>query len=120
MFDGLNRMLLAAVLFLAGAGLLVAPTLLAVDYPAPADTSSAIIGIVMMLSAIGIGYGSLDFWSRLTLGVGAWSLVAPVPLGFYDGNAGFWSHMAAGFASLLVGVAGHELMGRRQAVQSAA
>ena len=110
MITGLHRGLLAAALFVAGAALLVAPRLFA--GPEAVDLSSAVIGVVMMLAAVGFGYGSLELWSRLALGLGAWSLVAPVLFGLQ--GVGFWSHMFAGFATMLSGVAGHELLERRR------
>ena len=113
MFDWLNKRILAIALALSGVWLLVAPVLFAAAYDHSAELSGAVIGLVLLLTAVGLGYGSLDFWSRFALGVGTWTLVAPILFGFYDPGASFWSHMAAGFAALLIGVGGHELMARR-------
>ena len=114
MFNRLNRTMLAIALALSGAWLLVAPALFETAYDPGAILSGGVIGTVLILTAIGLGYGSLEFWSRLTLGFGTWTLVAPILFGFYDGGPSFWSHVAAGFAALLVGIAGHELITRQQ------
>jgi len=114
MFKRLNRAILAIPLALSGAWLLVAPALFQVGYDPGAVLSGTVIGMVLILAAIGLGYGSLDFWSRFALGLGTWTLVAPILFGFYDGGPSFWSHVAAGFVALLVGVAGHELIVRQQ------
>lgn len=67
----------------------------------------------MILTAAGLGYGNLALWSAISLGGGAWTLIAPVAFGFYDGGEAFWTHMAAGFAWMLAGLAGHELLARQ-------
>ena len=113
MFDWLNKRLLAILLALSGAWLLVAPVLFPAGYGPSAELSGTVIGVVLMLAAVGLGYGSLDFWSRFALGAGTWTLVAPILFGFHDPGASFWSHIAVGFAALLIGVGGHELMTRR-------
>ena len=112
MLDKLNRMRVAGSLAAAGAAVLLLPAFLAFDLPSVGALSSNLIGVVMMLTAAGIAYGSLPLWSGLALGGGAWTLIAPVALGFYDGEEAFWTHMAAGFAWMLAGLAGHELLAR--------
>jgi hypothetical protein len=72
--------------------------------------SGGIIGAVMVLVGVGIGYGSLDWWSRFALGIGTWSMVAPIILGFQYDSAPFWSHMAGGLVAMIVGIGGHELI----------
>ena len=114
MFNRLNRTMLAIALALSGAWLLVAPALFETGYDSGAILSGGVIGAVLILAAVGLGYGSLDFWSRLTLGLGTWTLVSPILFGFYEGGPSFWSHVAAGATALLVGIAGHELISRRQ------
>jgi hypothetical protein len=110
MLNRFNRMRVAAGLGAAGAAVLLLPALLAFDLPSVGALSSNLIGVVMMLTAAGIAYGSLALWSAVALGGGAWTLVAPVALGFYDGGEAFWTHMVAGFAWMLAGLAGHELL----------
>lgn len=109
----LNRRILALSLGIAGVAVFLLPILLGFDLPSMGAISSNTIGVVMMLTAVGIGYGNLAFWSAFALGAGAWTLVAPVVLGFYDGSEAFWTHMAAGFIWMLIGLAGHELLARR-------
>jgi hypothetical protein len=116
MFNRLNRILLASALALSGAWLLIAPALFGAGYDPGAILSGGVVGTVLILTSLGLGYGSLEFWSRLTLGFGTWTLVAPILFGFYDGGPSLWSHAAAGFAALLVGIAGHELTTRQQSV----
>ena len=110
----LNRTALMMAMLAAGLGLLVTPVLFEDFYPSAAMISSGTLGAVTALVAIGIGYGSLEWWSRFALGIGTWTLVAPMILGFYEGGAGFWGHFAAGLVSLLSGVVGHELTGRAE------
>lgn len=106
----LNKTVLMAAMILAGLGLLAAPVLLGLAYPSAATISSGVAGAIMVLVGIGLGYGSLDWWSRFALGIGTWTLVAPMLLGFYEDGSAFWAHMVAGFITLLCGVAGHELI----------
>lgn len=113
MLNRLERRHVAAGLATAGAVVLLMPVLLGLDLPSIGAISSNSIGVVMMLTAVGIGYGNLALWSALALGGGAWTLIAPVALGFYDGGAAFWTHMAAGFAWMLAGLAGHEVLARQ-------
>ena len=113
MLNRLGRRHVAAGLGAAGAAVLLLPALMAFDLPSIGMISSNLIGVVMMLSAVGIGYGNLALWSALALGGGAWTLIAPVALGFYDDGPAFWTHMAAGFAWMLAGLAGHEILERR-------
>lgn len=113
MWNKLKRIHVAATLAAAGAVVLLVPVLLDLELPSIGAISSNVIGVVMMLTAAGIAYGSLALWSALALGGGAWTLVAPVALGFYDGGEAFWTHMAAGFAWMLAGLAGHELLTRQ-------
>lgn len=115
----MKRIFVAAGLFAGGVALVLAPLLAGSAYPSAAVTSSTAIGAVMAIAAVGLGYASLGFWSCVALGIGAWSFVVPVLLGFYGGNAGFWLHMAAGFVSMLAGIAGHELLARRREGHSA-
>ena len=110
MFTWANRTVLMLAMVAAGLGILATPVLTGLTYPSAAVLSSGIIGAVMMLVGIGLGYGSLEWWSRIAVGIATWTLVAPMLLGFYEGGAGFWAHMAAGLVSLVSGVAGHELM----------
>jgi len=114
MFIATNRKLVAIGLGFAGAAVLLVPALLGFALPTVGTVSSNMIGVVMMLTAAGIAYGNLAFWSALALGAGAWSLVAPVLLGFYDGGTAFWTHMGAGFAWMSAGLAGHELLARER------
>ena len=114
MLTWLNRAALMVVMLAAGLALLATPVLFEGSYPPAAVISSGTLGAVTALVAIGIGYGSLEWWSRFALGIGTWTLVAPMLLGFYEGGAAFWAHMAAGFVALLSGVAGHELIGTGQ------
>ena len=115
MFDWLSKRILAIALALSGALLLVAPVLFGTTFEPSAELSGAVIGVVLILAGVGLGYGSLDFWSRLALGVGTWTLVTPILFGFDDRSPSFWSHMLAGLIALIVGVGGHELMARRKA-----
>lgn len=112
MLKSLNRKWLAAGLGAAGGLMLMLPVLLGLDLGAPGADSSSIIAAVMILTAVGIGYGNLALWSAVALGGGAWTLIAPVALGFYDGGQAFWLHMAAGLAWMLAGLGGHELLVR--------
>jgi hypothetical protein len=114
MLKPLNRSALMLAMLAAGLGLLVTPVMFEDFYAPAAMISSGTLGAVTALVAIGIGYGSLVWWSRFALGVGTWTLVAPMLLGFYQGGAGFWAHIIAGLVSLLSGVAGHELIERAQ------
>jgi hypothetical protein len=114
MFIAANRKLIALGLGLAGVAVLLVPVLLGFGLPSIGAVSSNMIGVVMMLTAAGVAYGSLAFWSALALGAGAWSLVAPVLLGFYDGGTAFWTHMAAGLAWMSAGLVGHELLARER------
>jgi hypothetical protein len=114
MIDVLNRKRLAAAIGAAGAAVLLLPVALGLALPSAGAISGNVIGVVMMLTAVGIGYGNLALWSAVALGAGAWTLIAPVALGFYDGGTAFWTHMAAGFAWLLGGLAGHELIARTE------
>ena len=91
----------------AGFGLLAAPVLFDQVYASTA-LASGIIGAVMILVGIGIGYASVAWWSRFAMGIGTWSMVAPLALGFYDDAPALWTHIVAGLVALLVGVAGHE------------
>lgn len=109
MFAWVNKSILMIGMIVAGLGLLIAPMLVGPAY-APAELSSGIIGAVMLLVGIGLRYGSAEWWSSFALGIGTWSMVAPIALGFYHEGPAFWSHVAAGLASLLIGVGGHELM----------
>ena len=109
MFSWVNRTMLLIGMAVAGFGLLTAPILIGPSY-APAELVSGVIGAVMILVAIGLGYGSVEWWSRFALGIGTWSMVAPLALGFYDQAPPFWAHLAAGFVALVIGVAGHELV----------
>lgn len=113
MLNRLERRHVAAALGVAGAAVVILPVLLSLGLPSIGAISSNSVGVVMMLSAVGIGYGNLALWSALALGGGAWTLIAPVAFGFYDGGAAFWTHMAAGFAWMLAGLAGHELLQRQ-------
>lgn len=113
MLNRLSRRHVAVSLAAAGAAVLLLPVLLSLGLPSIGAISSNSIGVVMMLSAVGIGYGNLALWSALALGGGAWTLIAPVAFGFYDGGPAFWTHMAAGFAWMLAGLAGHEVLKRR-------
>lgn len=112
MLKALNRKLVAAGLGAAGVLVLLLPVLLGFDLPSIGVTSGSIIGVAMILTAVGIAYGSLALWSAVALGGGAWTLIAPVALGFYDGGEAFWTHMAAGLAWMLAGLGGHELLVR--------
>lgn len=113
MLNRLNRIHVAASLAAAGAAVLLLPVLLGFGLPSAGAISSNVIGVVMLLSAAGVAYGNLALWSALALGGGAWTLIAPVAFGFYDGGEAFWTHMAAGFAWILAGLAGHELVARQ-------
>lgn len=118
MLDRVNRMIVAAMLGTFGAAVLLAPAIFRFELPSAGATSSSLIGVVMMLAAVGIGYGNLSLWSAISLGGGAWTLIAPVAFGFYDGGEAFWTHMVAGLAWMLAGLAGHELLARQsQAVR---
>lgn len=113
MFGWINKTMLMLAMAIAGLGLMVTPAL--VDLASPsAVLSSGIIGALMVVVGVGFGFGSIDWWSRFALGIGTWSMVAPVLLGFYAGGAGFWAHIGAGLVGLLCGVAGHELIGRQR------
>ena len=125
MFAWLDRTALMVAMVAAGLGLLMTPAVFGVEYPSAAVLSSGVLGAVMVLVGIGVGYGSLEWWARFALGIATWTFVAPMVLGFYEGGAAFWAHMAAGFIGLVSGVAGHELMvtvrtpsGRRSAIAS--
>jgi hypothetical protein len=109
MFSWVNRIVLMIGMAIAGLGLLTAPILIGPSY-APAELISGVIGAVMILVAVGLGYGSVEWWSRFALGIGTWSMVAPLALGFYYQAPPFWAHLAAGFVALVIGVAGHELV----------
>ena len=109
----MKRILVSAVLFAGAVALVLAPVVAGGAYPSAATTSSTVIGAVMAIAAVGLAYGTLEFWSCVALGIGAWSFVAPVLFGFYGSNSGFWLHMIAGFISMLTGVAGHELLARQ-------
>ena len=108
----MNRKIVAAALFAGGIALVLAPLVLGAGYPSAAATSSTVIVAIMTLASVGLAYGSLEFWSCVALGIGAWAFVAPVLLGFYGANLGLWLHMSSGFVSILTGVAGHELLTR--------
>lgn len=113
MFAWLNKTALMIAMVAAGLGLLSTPVVFGLSYPPAVVISSSVLGAVMMLVGIGLGYGSLDWWSRFAVGIATWTLIAPMLLGFYRGGAGFWAHMAAGLVGLASGVAGHELMARQ-------
>ncbi len=108
MFAWVNNIILMIGMVLAGFGLLVAPALFDQVYASIA-LASGVIGAVMIIVGIGIGYGSAEWWSRFALGIGTWSMVAPLVLGFHHDAAAFWTHVVAGFVALFIGVAGHEL-----------
>lgn len=112
MFAWSNKTILMLAMAATGLGLLATPVMTDLTYPSAAVLSSGVIGAVMVLVAVGLGYGSLEWWSRFAIGIATWTLVAPLLLGFYEAGAGFWAHMAAGLVSLLCGVAAHELMAR--------
>ena len=112
MFAWVNNIVLMIGMVLAGFGLLAAPALFDQVYAPPIALASGVIGAVMILVGIGLGYGSLGWWSRFALGIGTWSMVAPLALGFYHDALAFWTHIVAGLVALLIGVAGNELVVR--------
>lgn len=103
------RTFIGAALFAAGIALLLEPFLAGTGYGSTAATGSAVIGALMMVAAVGLAFGSLEFWSGVALGIGAWAFVAPMLLGLERGEFASWMHMIAGFIGVLSGVAGHEL-----------
>jgi hypothetical protein len=109
MFARVNNTLLMIGLTIAGLGLVTAPMLFGPAYAAAA-IASTVIGAVMIMVGVGIGFGSTEWWSRFALGIGTWSMVSPFVLGFHHDGAAFWTHVVAGFMALIVGIAGHELI----------
>jgi hypothetical protein len=105
-----NKTNLMLAMIAGGFTLMVTPVVAGLSYPYAAVLSSAIIGAVMVLVGIGFGYGSVEWWSRFAVGIGTWTLVAPVLLGFYQAGPAFWAHMGGGLIGLVCGVAAHEMM----------
>lgn len=104
----MRRTFVAAPLLVAGMALLLEPILAGTGYASTAATGSAVIGALMIVAAIGLAFASLEFWSGVALGIGAWAFVAPMLLGF-ERDVASWLHIFAGFTGILTGVAGHEL-----------
>jgi hypothetical protein len=118
MSSRLNRITVAGSLAAAGAAVLLLPMLLPFGNApvgnAPVGAiSSNLVGVAMFMTAAGIAYGNLDLWSALALGGGAWTLIAPVAFGFFDGGEAFWTHMAGGLAWILAGLAGPRVLAQQ-------
>lgn len=113
MSSRLNRITVAGSLAAAGATVLLLPMLLPFGNAPVGAISSNLVGVAMFMTAAGIAYGNLDLWSALALGGGAWTLIAPVAFGFFDGGEAFWTHMAGGLAWILAGLAGPRVLAQQ-------
>ena len=109
MLSRLNKMAVAGSLAAAGAAVLLLPF----GHATVGAVSSNLVGAAMFMTAAGIAYGNLDLWSALALGGGAWTLIAPVAFGFFDGGEAFWTHMAGGLAWILAGLAGPRVLAQQ-------
>lgn len=112
MLNKLNKNWLAAGLFATSFGIFAAGWLVRVpDHIGAMLSTGAIAACIAVLGFVAIG-GRLHSVAGGAMAVGAWSLVAPVVLGFTSDPA-FWIHMLAGLLAMSIGIISSELSGRR-------
>jgi hypothetical protein len=71
------------------------------DDPAP-FVSSSILAVVLLLAAILAHHGRVRDAASIALAAGAWALLSPILLAFWDQAVPFWSHIVAGIVALLL------------------
>jgi hypothetical protein len=69
-----------------------------------ATLSACAIAALLALTAFA-DYRLREWADEASLTVGAWSLVAPFAIGFAEPSPALWTHLAAGAAALIIGVA---------------
>ena len=74
-----------------------------------AAISACGIGGLLMIPALAALLERLEFASASALTIGAWSLMAPIVLGFAQSLAAMTVHIAAGFTAMLIAVASHDV-----------
>lgn len=112
MNNKLNKNWLAAGLFAAGLSILMASWLAGLaDQSGPMLSTGTVAALVAFLGFLAFA-GRLDWVAAGEMAVGAWSLVAPVVLGFTSDPA-FWIHFFAGLLVMAVGIVGSDLSDRR-------
>lgn len=100
----LPRKAFAAALLILGLVLLASPRLLGFEAERGALISAGIIGA--LLTAIALAAYRLRTWSdEASLTLGAWAMIAPFVLGFAERYEALWTHVGAGAAAMLLGVA---------------
>ena len=94
-----------------GLGLLMvgSPWLLAFSPNETAAISACGIGALLMIPALAALLDRLDVAAGSSLTIGAWSLMAPIVLGFAQSLAAMTVHVVAGFAAMLLAISNHNL-----------
>ncbi len=112
MFNNRNKKWLAAGLFATSFGIFAASSFLGnPDQNGAMLSTGAIAAFLAVLGLAAIG-GRLHSVAGGAMAIGAWSLVAPVVLGFTSDPA-LWIHMFAGLLAMSIGILSSELSGRR-------
>lgn len=71
------------------------------DSPGPL-ASASVLAVVLIGAALLAANHRVRHAASLALAGGAWAMLSPIVLGFWDLPTAFWSHMIAGFAAILL------------------
>lgn len=85
------------------------PWLLGFSGNETAAISACGIGALLTLPALAALIDRSELASASSLTIGAWSLMAPIVLGFAQSLPAMTAHIAAGFAAMLIAVAHHDV-----------
>jgi len=102
----------ASALLAVGMALLAAPWLLGFAGQREPLISACVIGGLLILVSLA-GFRRLGWTDEAALTLGAWSMVAPFILGFSASAEPLWTHVAAGTAAILLGVAAADWRSRQ-------
>jgi hypothetical protein len=102
----------AGALLLVGLGLFAAPW--PGGFGTTAAASAGVLGLAFLMLFLAAAVELIDWAARGAIGVGAWSMVAPIVLGFHADEAALWTHLVAGALGVVAGVGGHDLLNRNR------
>lgn len=108
MLNKIDNRHLAAALFAASFGILTVSRLAGLhEQSAPLMSTGLISALVAVLGVIAL-VNRLEWISGGAMATGAWSLMAPIMLGFFETPA-FWIHLFAGIMVMGVAILSAEL-----------
>lgn len=112
MLDKRKKNSFAGALLLIGLGLIASPWAFGFSHAPVAATSAGVLGLAFALLAFAAYVELIDWAARGTMGVGAWSMLAPLVIGFHGDEAALTTHLAISAIGIVAAVGGHELLNR--------